>query len=160
MKRFQSTLPNGSRGSRASSNSDYCILDCLYNVEGWTFYVLDILCWKGYSIVDCDTEFRHFWLQTKLDPSELDRPTSVNGFHKFIPLHRLPPTELPSLLGNVNEYVKQVLQREYAVDGLLFYHNAAKYTPGSTPLVCWAPLDQLGNLFLGQRPVANDTEMS
>jgi snurportin-1 len=56
LARFQSTLPNGSRTNRTS---DFCILDCVYDAVHWTFYVLDIMCWRGYPIFDCDTNFRY-----------------------------------------------------------------------------------------------------
>jgi hypothetical protein len=31
-----------------------------------TFYIQDVLAWRGYSLVDCTAEFRLYWLQSKL----------------------------------------------------------------------------------------------
>ena len=31
-----------------------------------TYYIQDVLAWRGYSLVDCGAEFRLFWLQSKL----------------------------------------------------------------------------------------------
>ncbi|CAO3651862.1 unnamed protein product [Mucor fragilis] len=59
LARFQSRLPNGSTANRTS---DFCILDCVYDAVHWTFYVLDIMCWRGYPIFDCDTNFRYAFL--------------------------------------------------------------------------------------------------
>lgn len=31
-----------------------------------TYYIQDVLSWRGYSLVDCGAEFRLHWLQSKL----------------------------------------------------------------------------------------------
>jgi hypothetical protein len=31
-----------------------------------TFFIQDVLAWRGYSMVDCGAEFRLFWLASKL----------------------------------------------------------------------------------------------
>jgi hypothetical protein len=31
-----------------------------------TFFIQDVLAWRGYSLVDCGAEFRLFWLTSKL----------------------------------------------------------------------------------------------
>ncbi|KAI7862558.1 hypothetical protein BDF14DRAFT_1853906 [Spinellus fusiger] len=147
LTRLQSNLPSGSRDSRSSPTSDYCIMDCIYDADRHTYHVLDILCWKGYSIVDCDTDFRHFWLRSMLDPSELERTTTRNSVYKFKALQPLSMSELSQVVDGPNAYLKQVLDEEYKADGLLFYHKETHYTPGSTPLVCWAPLDRIETLF-------------
>ncbi|RKP24112.1 hypothetical protein SYNPS1DRAFT_23794 [Syncephalis pseudoplumigaleata] len=59
---FESMLPAGSRAYRG----DYCILDCIYVEHTFTYYVLDLMCWKGHPFFNCETEFRVFWLQTQL----------------------------------------------------------------------------------------------
>ena len=33
---------------------------------GGTYYIQDVLVWRGYSLVDCGADFRLFWLQSKL----------------------------------------------------------------------------------------------
>ncbi|RCH80248.1 hypothetical protein CU097_001913 [Rhizopus azygosporus] len=143
--RFQSTLPNGSRHYHGS---EYCILDCVYDAVHWTFYVLDIMCWKGYSVADCDTSFRHFWLHTKFASNEFDAPNGENRFYKFVPLQGIPTTELTSIANNPEDYLSQNQGYTYDIDGLLFYHKQAHYIGGSTPLVCWVPRDKVSTLLL------------
>ncbi|KAK4514253.1 tRNA methyltransferase, has a role in tRNA modification [Mucor velutinosus] len=143
LARFQSRLPNGSRTNRTS---DFCILDCVYDAVHWTFYVLDIMCWRGYPIFDCDTNFRHFWLQTKLEPNELDRSDGHNQFYKFIPLKPVLTTNTQQVVEDPEQYVKSQ-GFSYDIDGLLFYHRQAHYRGGSTPLVCWVPRDEIQNML-------------
>ncbi|KAL7312927.1 hypothetical protein PS15m_008632 [Mucor circinelloides] len=143
LARFQSRLPNGSRTNRTS---DFCILDCVYDAVHWTFYVLDIMCWRGYPIFDCDTNFRHFWLQTKLESNELDRSDGHNQFYKFIPLKPVLTTETQQVADDPEQYV-QNQGFSYQIDGLLFYHRQAHYRGGSTPLVCWVPRDEIRNML-------------
>lgn len=59
MFQFQSPLPGGAYHA-SSKNS---ILDCIYVEEEHTFYVLDLISWNGCTFLDCETEFRFFWLQ-------------------------------------------------------------------------------------------------
>ena len=66
LHRFPSMLPNGSRGSMAGSADDFCILDCIFHEPDSVYYVLDMMCWKGYALYDCSAEFRLFWVQSKL----------------------------------------------------------------------------------------------
>lgn len=164
LARFQSILPNGSRTNRTS---DFCILDCVYDAVHWTFYVLDIMCWRGYPIFDCDTNFRydnftffirlsdpnnntlsyrHFWLQTKLESNELDRPDGHNQFYKFIPLKPVLTSETQAVVNDPEQFVKNQ-GFSYDIDGLLFYHRQAHYRGGSTPLVCWVPRDEINNML-------------
>ncbi|CAG8772556.1 12557_t:CDS:2, partial [Racocetra fulgida] len=55
---FESPLPAGSSSYKGNKTTDYCILDCIYDQTTFTYYVLDMMCWKGHPIYDCDTEFR------------------------------------------------------------------------------------------------------
>ena len=61
---FQSGLPGGSRTT--SMRGGLSILDCVYQQSMKTYYVIDIVCWKNYSLYDCNTEFRLFWASSKL----------------------------------------------------------------------------------------------
>lgn len=141
--RYQTMLPNGSRTNRTS---DFCILDCVYDAVHWTFYVLDIMCWRGYPIFDCDTNFRHFWLQTKLEDNELDKPNNNNRFYKFKALRPIPTSETQAVVSDPEAYIaRQGFQ--YDIDGLLFYHRETNYRGGSTPLVCWVPRDHVHTLL-------------
>lgn len=31
----------------------YCILDCIYNEAEQTYYILDVMCWRGHPVYDC-----------------------------------------------------------------------------------------------------------
>ena len=75
--KFESRLPNGS-GSTRRPNSEYSILDCIFNSERRTYWVLDILCWGGLPVIDSEAEFRAFWLTSKLteNPAYAVRDTS------------------------------------------------------------------------------------
>jgi hypothetical protein len=72
---FDSTvLPGGGRGcgggssssSSSSSSGGDCILDAVFHEADRTYYVLDVMMWKGYALYDCAAEFRFFWARTKL----------------------------------------------------------------------------------------------
>ncbi|CAO3650225.1 unnamed protein product [Cunninghamella blakesleeana] len=150
INRFQSTLPNGSiaRGKGASSN--FCILDCIYDSTTFTFYVLDMMCWNGYAIYDCDTDFRQFWLMTKFNHQEDMLPkTNQNQFYQFKPLIPAPTKDLENILHDPTSYLThyQSQQFHYPIDGLLFYHRKTQYITGTTPLVCWLPVDQFNTIL-------------
>ncbi|KAL4439876.1 hypothetical protein ABPG75_002877 [Micractinium tetrahymenae] len=67
-ERFGSPLPAGGRGQPAGEDN-FCILDCIFHAPDQTYYVLDLMCWKGYSLYHCSAEFRLFWVQSKLAES-------------------------------------------------------------------------------------------
>ena len=53
------------------SNTKYfppdTILDCVYDINTNTYYILDVLQWNGYDVTDTTGEFRlSFWLHNKL----------------------------------------------------------------------------------------------
>ncbi|KAI8637241.1 hypothetical protein BD408DRAFT_396001 [Parasitella parasitica] len=143
LARFQSLLPNGSGMNRTS---DFCILDCVYDAVHWTFYVLDIMCWRGHPLYNCDTSFRHFWLQTKLESNELDKSDGQNQFYKFIPITPVSTSETQAVVDDPEQYLK-TQGFSYDIDGLLFYHIQAHYRGGSTPLVCWVPRSDIGDIL-------------
>nr|XP_006629140.1 PREDICTED: snurportin-1 [Lepisosteus oculatus]XP_015198877.1 PREDICTED: snurportin-1 [Lepisosteus oculatus]XP_015198878.1 PREDICTED: snurportin-1 [Lepisosteus oculatus] len=129
VNRFPSLLPGGNR-QYSTVGKDYTILDCIFSEVDRTFYILDVMCWRGHPVYDCQTEFRFFWLQSKVQETEnLTDITKRNPF-RFVSLQCVSCTVEP---------IQQALAKEYAfkVDGLLFYHRQTHYTPGSTPLVGW-----------------------
>ncbi|KAG0266723.1 hypothetical protein BG011_001182 [Mortierella polycephala] len=63
---FDSSLPAGSSQYRGNRRSDYCILDCVYSSVTRTFWTIDIMCWRGHPVYECETEFRFWWLRGKL----------------------------------------------------------------------------------------------
>lgn len=130
----------------ANRTSDFCILDCVYDAVHWTFYVLDVMCWRGYPIFDCDTNFRHFWLQTKIESSELDKPNNDNKFYQFKALRPVFTSETKQVAEDPEAYIaKQGF--DYEIDGLLFYHRQTNYRGGSTPLVCWVARPDVDKLL-------------
>uniref|UniRef100_A0A2K5WBL2 Snurportin-1 n=1 Tax=Macaca fascicularis TaxID=9541 RepID=A0A2K5WBL2_MACFA len=128
VNRFSSLLPGGNR--RNSTAKDYTILDCIYSEVNQTYYVLDVMCWRGHPFYDCQTDFRFYWMHSKLPEEEgLGEKTKLNPF-KFVGLKNFPCT--PESLCDVLS-----MDFPFEVDGLLFYHKQTHYSPGSTPLVGW-----------------------
>ncbi|XP_028922492.1 snurportin-1-like [Ornithorhynchus anatinus] len=129
VNRFPSLLPGGNRHNSVTGK-DYTILDCIYSEVNQTYYVLDVMCWRGHPIYDCQTDFRFYWVHSKLSEEEgLGEKTRLNPF-KFVGLKTFPSTP---------ESLCKLLSTDFPfeVDGLLFYHKQAHYSPGSTPLVGW-----------------------
>ncbi|RLN75909.1 hypothetical protein BBJ28_00011981, partial [Nothophytophthora sp. Chile5] len=79
LKKFPSALPCGSHKTNKASDS-YCILDCIFQEHDDTFYVLDVMCWKGYLLYNCTTEFRLYWLRDKLSEGAAATVTPANPF--------------------------------------------------------------------------------
>ncbi|TNN00403.1 hypothetical protein fugu_011649 [Takifugu bimaculatus] len=52
VNRFPSLLPGGNRHNSAMGK-DYTILDCIYSEVDRTFYILDVMCWRGHPVYDC-----------------------------------------------------------------------------------------------------------
>ncbi|XP_067090937.1 snurportin-1 isoform X2 [Osmerus mordax] len=127
--RFPSLLPGGNRHNSAMGK-DYTILDCIYNEVDRTYYILDVMCWRGHPVYDCPTEFRFFWLKSKVEETSGLSDISKRNPFRFVSLQSI---------GCSLESIQQSLVSEYSftVDGLLFYHGQTHYTPGSTPLVGW-----------------------
>ncbi|CAM8896126.1 unnamed protein product [Rhodiola kirilowii] len=56
---FPSALPSGSRKKTVSDPSQsYSVLDCIFHELDQTYYVIDMVCWRGYSLHYCTAEFR------------------------------------------------------------------------------------------------------
>lgn len=47
---FSSALPSGNRSSRQGIT----ILDCIWDYENRTYYVLDVLAWNNIELLDCE----------------------------------------------------------------------------------------------------------
>ncbi|CAM9998491.1 unnamed protein product, partial [Ectocarpus sp. 13 AM-2016] len=132
--RFSSNLPGGSSttaGRRGGSKGGggYCILDCVFHELDQTFFVLDMMAWKGYPLYDCNTDFRFYWVRTKLLEADgpLDTVSSRNGYRiKPTPYHECDRQGLAHAYASPVPFIK---------DGLLFYLKTAHYQLGPTPLV-------------------------
>lgn len=143
---FSSALPGGNR----SSCSGYTVLDCIYCEIEKTFYILDIMCWNQHPVYDCETEFRFFWLQSKMQdlPDKSEDATS----NKFVVLPNCPCTKSDM----VNELERNLTTR---TDGVLFYHMKSLYTFGATPLVLWLKPDMLPNMLDIPLPQTTSSDM-
>lgn len=142
---FQSMLPGGSRNVH-QWKSDSTILDCIYDEVSRTYYVLDMMCWKKTPIYDSESEFRFYWLQTKLAEVTDTSGTAENlcKYH-FVPLRNFSCD---------TETIRNVMNQplHMSLDGLLFYHKQAHYTFGSTPLVVWLKAYMLPEILGVQVP--------
>lgn len=129
LHRFPSKLPNGARTKDVNSGSSnsYSILDCIFHEQDQTYYVIDMVCWRGYSLYDCTSEFRFFWVNSKLAETGAFDPPSY--YHKYsfslVPVYGCDQSGLCSAYSAPVPYVK---------DGLLFYNKHAHYQAGITPL--------------------------
>ncbi|PIA33752.1 hypothetical protein AQUCO_04000071v1 [Aquilegia coerulea] len=125
---FPSSLPNGARTKDNSGPANsFCLLDCIFHEPDQTYYVIDMVCWKGYSLSDCTAEFRFFWLNDKLAETGACNPPSSYHRYKFsvVPIYSCDLMGLHAAYNGDVPYVK---------DGLLFYNKHAHYQTGNTPL--------------------------
>uniref|UniRef100_A0A672HJD8 Snurportin-1 n=1 Tax=Salarias fasciatus TaxID=181472 RepID=A0A672HJD8_SALFA len=139
VNRFPSLLPGGNRHNSAMGK-DYTILDCIYSEVDRTYFILDVMCWRGHPVYDCPTEFRFYWLQSKVEETEGLSETAKRNPFRFV---RLPNSDCTA------DSIRKALTAEYSfsVDGLLFYHRQTHYTPGSTPLVGWLRPYMVGDIL-------------
>ncbi|KAL6191415.1 hypothetical protein ACLB2K_037806 [Fragaria x ananassa] len=126
LHRFPSALPDGSR-CRTKAQPSCSILDCIFNEMDQTYYVIDMVCWRGYSLYDCTAEFRFFWLKSKLAETRACDPPSYYHRYRFslVPWYTCDLTGLHTAYNGPVPYVK---------DGLMFYNKYAHYQPRLTPL--------------------------
>ncbi|KAF4037243.1 hypothetical protein GN244_ATG10685 [Phytophthora infestans] len=125
LKKFPSVLPCGSHKTNKSSDG-YCILDCIFQEQNGTFYVLDVMCWKGYLLYNCTTEFRLYWMRDKLSEGAAGTVTPANPFRFLpIPCYECDQEGIVSAYSTTYPFLK---------DGLLFYMKAGHYEMGLSPL--------------------------
>eukprot|EP01087_Luapelamoeba_hula_P019177 TRINITY_DN6322_c0_g1_i1.p1 TRINITY_DN6322_c0_g1~~TRINITY_DN6322_c0_g1_i1.p1 ORF type:complete len:417 (+),score=74.30 TRINITY_DN6322_c0_g1_i1:145-1251(+) len=143
--RFSSALPGGS-ATRGSHNppSTYSVLDCLFDQDNSTFYVIDLLCWKTHMYYDCDTVFRHYWLNTKLEEEKGCSQISKNNPYRFVPL--------PAYAADWNGIATAAsttsdVRFGFRREGVLFVHHELFYTLGTTPLACHLSIDHTEQLL-------------
>lgn len=143
---FPSLLPGGCKKTYHASK-DYCILDCIYNEASYTYFVLDIMCWRGHPVYNTEREFRYYWLCTKLSEVEGTREISRINPYRFMPLDSFSCSK-DSLL--------EVLSKPwpFQVDGLLFFHKHSHYTTGLSPLTVWLKPHMVADIL--SVPVAED----
>ena len=135
LHKFQSSLPNGSKGTRGHPDV-VCILDCIFHAPKKTYFVLDMMCWKGHLLYDCAAEFRLFWLHTKLREETKVHELSKNN--KF--LFQAVPIVDCDLKGLRASYAATV---PFCRDGVLFVHKQGFYVRFSLSLSLSCPTSQL-----------------
>ncbi|XP_066199028.1 snurportin-1 isoform X6 [Saccopteryx leptura] len=89
VNRFSSLLPGGNRRYPTTAK-DYTILDCIYSEAKQTYYVLDVMCWRGHPFYDCQFKFvglQNFPCTTEslCEVLSMDFPFEVDGllfYHK------------------------------------------------------------------------------
>ncbi|XP_057224715.1 snurportin-1 isoform X2 [Malurus melanocephalus] len=88
VNRFPSLLPGGNRHN-SISDKVYSILDCIYNEAKQTYYILDVMCWRGHPVYDCQTDFRFFWLSSKIQEEEgLGEKSRINPVDGLLFYHK------------------------------------------------------------------------
>uniref|UniRef100_A0A1B6LFT9 Snurportin-1 n=1 Tax=Graphocephala atropunctata TaxID=36148 RepID=A0A1B6LFT9_9HEMI len=129
--RFRSILPFGSPSSRGR-NSDIVILDCIWKAKTRQLFALDVLFWKNQPLLNCDAQFRMYWLKSKIyDLNKQDLPQTQERDRGMYDVHLPSHCSLSSLSSVLAHHDPS------QVDGVLFYHNSAPYISGQTPLVGW-----------------------
>ncbi|KAF7383874.1 hypothetical protein HZH68_014631 [Vespula germanica] len=126
--KFQSLLPGGN----SNEHHSHCtILDCIWIEQKKTYVVLDVLAWSNQCLMNCDSEFRFFWLASKFEEmKELEKGGVPKNTYPIILLQRT----------DIHYNVKSLIADVSAIaplDGFLFYHRSTAYTQGRTPLVTW-----------------------
>ncbi|XP_059479701.1 snurportin-1 [Neocloeon triangulifer] len=107
------------------------ILDCIFSRTNNTIYVLDVLLWADYSLLDCETEFRFYWLTAKFEENMFLVDGGSKENCKFVPLQSVPAS---------SEGIQLILDSKKfpdKLDGVLFFHKESHYTAGVSPLVVW-----------------------
>lgn len=132
LEKFASNIPGGG-GSIGESSGNYTILDCILHKGPagshrrlWTYYVVDCMCWNGHAVYDCTTEFRLFWLQSKLSEVQTDA-VHLGNERRVLPLPYFPAT--PE--GIATAYAEQF---GFVKDCLLFLNKESHYQTGVSPL--------------------------
>ncbi|CAM1154067.1 SNUPN (predicted) [Pycnogonum litorale] len=62
---FPSHLPGGHKKQRSSHG--LTLLDCIFDEKKRIYFILDVICWNGHYVYESDTEFRFYWIKTKLE---------------------------------------------------------------------------------------------
>lgn len=132
IKQIKTNLP----GDRSNKN-DLSILDCIYNFDTGEYYALDVLAYRSQELMNCDAEFRFFWLKSKVSEDSLDIKDSYN----LTTIRNLRFIEC-SLFEELQEcFLRFPIWNNFdtnpELDGILFYHKEASYVSGTTPLVTW-----------------------
>ena len=96
-----------------------------------TYYVLDVLCWKGQPLYETGAEFRAFWRTSRLmEISGLESVHPTANRHAIVNLGPYPC--------DAHGLAAAVESGDLTLDGLLLFHKEGHYAPGTrSPLVLW-----------------------
>ena len=128
---FDSPLPSGSQKLRScGSQGMFCILDCTYNVDLNTYFVMDLLCWKGQSLYGCSASMRFYWAKERLEEVGIGSSPSPSPIwnHGFSLVPRLPCSR-----SNIEYILSNQFAFGFPLDGLLFVARGGYYEPDSQP---------------------------
>ncbi len=88
MNSFPSLLPGGNRRT-AKDHKENCVIDCIFSETERIFYILDVMTWNSSTFYECDTEFRFFWLESKVNGeySDIRQKTKLNPYEFHVLKH-------------------------------------------------------------------------
>ncbi|XP_063238369.1 snurportin-1 [Bacillus rossius redtenbacheri] len=132
VRSFSSVLPGGS----PECPHELTVLDGIWVAREKTLYVLDMLCWAHHDVVDCEAEFRLFWLECKFKemPEMADREANQGLRFRRLETHPCEPGTVEAAMSRFPPFPGG----GPTLDGVLFYHLEAGYAMGrTTPLVGW-----------------------
>lgn len=139
-----SSLPGGQRSSQTCETSQ-TLLDGVHCEKTNTFYILDLLVWNGYYYIDCEYDFRKFWIKQKLDDFE-------NADKNNLKIKLVPSFPMLSMVEQFAKGLDELMvvgidDEAPIVDGILFYHKETPYVSGATPLVGWLKPEHIKDQF-------------
>lgn len=122
-----------SKLSSLSKHGQCSVVDGIFDSANQCIWALDLLAFGNQSFLDCECEFRFFWLKSKIEEEELSEKCEQNAY---------PIRSLPYISCDDSEAVNAFLchyplMDGLNLDGLLFYHKESHYVNGETPLVLW-----------------------
>ena len=124
---FPSALPSGSRATRSGLCA--CELDCIFSEAEQTYHILDVLSWKDQRLVDCPSDFRLWWLASKLAECTAHVASSANPCRFIVlPYMQCTPEALLHAYSGPPPFAS-------ARDGLSLLHREALYEAGPSPLL-------------------------
>lgn len=130
MSMFANTVSRQTR-----ENNGYCVLDCVFHktCDGRkVYYVLDLICWKGYPFCHSDAEFRFIWIQQKLEECGYDSNNIQQTEFQISNVPVFPMSRLSEAYCSTQESVQRW---GFVVDGVLFYDKQGPYIFGLNPFV-------------------------
>ena len=134
--RFASALPGGCFAKAGSLSAEaYSILDCVFHQGTQTYYALDLMCWKGYSLYDCAYEFRRWWLSARLEEIGAMLRAREPSRNKF-PIVAVPawPADAQGLAAARSFVFDADAPHPHGRDGVVLSHREGHYELGPTDL--------------------------